>query len=158
MISPLERGIYKVMGIDAKQEMSAGQYVKSILLFSLLGFVFVFLIQILQGVLPANPRGLSGVSLDVAFNTIASFVSNTNWQAYAGETTMSYLTQMRALTMQNFASAATGISILFVVCKGFIRKEINHLGNFWSDLVRIVLYVLLPLSIIVSSYNKGYFM
>ncbi|HWQ74558.1 MAG TPA: potassium-transporting ATPase subunit KdpA [Syntrophomonas sp.] len=148
MLAPLEGHIYKVMRIKAYEEMNAKNYALSILSFSLIGLVFVWLLQILQGILPFNPEDMKGVSWHLAFNTAASFVSNTNWQAYAGESTLSYLTQCIGLTVQNFVSAATGIAVLFALVRGFVMKEKKTIGNFWVDLTRIILYVLLPLSII----------
>ncbi|MCL2342856.1 MAG: potassium-transporting ATPase subunit KdpA [Firmicutes bacterium] len=150
IFAPVERGVYKVCGIKADEEMRPKKYALSVLAFSLAGFVFLFLLQLLQGVLPGNPAGLPGLSWHLAFNTAASFVSNTNWQAYAGESTMSYLTQALGLTVQNFVSAATGIAVLFVLIRGFVAKQKETLGNFWVDLTRVTLYVLIPMAVIVA--------
>ena len=149
ILKPLERLIYRVMGIDETQEMHAKKYAASVLWFSLFGLLIVMGLHLVQAWLPLNPEHLENTSVHLAYNTAASFVSNTNWQAYSGETTLSYLTQMAALTVQNFVSAATGIAVLFVLCRGFVRRETKKLGNFWSDLVKITLYILLPLSIVV---------
>ena len=150
VLSPLEGIIYKVMGIRTDEEMGPKMYTISVLLFSLIGFIFVFALQLLQAILPLNAAGLSGVKWDLAFNTAASFVSNTNWQAYSGESTLSYLTQSIGLTVQNFVSAAAGIAVLFVIIRGFVQKNKTGIGNFWQDLVRSTLYVLLPLSLILA--------
>ncbi|MEN6564232.1 MAG: potassium-transporting ATPase subunit KdpA, partial [Christensenella sp.] len=147
--APLENGIYRLMGIRRDEEMSAKKYAISVLVFSTIGLVVVWLLMMLQERL-FNPEGLSGTSWHLAFNTAASFVSNTNWQAYSGETTLSYLTQALGLTVQNFVSAAAGIAVLYALIRGFVRKERNTLGSFWVDLTRIALYVLLPLSFIVA--------
>lgn len=149
ILKPLERLIYRVMGINETQEMQAKKYAASVLWFSLFGLLIVMGLHLVQAWLPLNPEHLENTSVHLAYNTAASFVSNTNWQAYSGETTLSYLTQMAALTVQNFVSAATGIAVLFVLCRGFVRRETKKLGNFWSDLVKITLYILLPLSIVV---------
>jgi len=150
ILSPVEKLIYKIIGADSSEEMTAKSYVVSVLAFSAAGLVFLFLLQLLQGVLPGNPQALKGVGWHLAFNTAASFVSNTNWQAYLGEHTMSYLTQALGLTVQNFVSAATGIAVLFVLIRGFVLKQKDTLGNFWVDLTRITLYVLIPLSIVTT--------
>lgn len=150
VFSPVENGIYRVMGIKSDEEMGAKKYALSVILFSAIGFIFLFLLQMLQGFFPFNPARMKGVSWDLAFNTAASFVTNTNWQAYSGETTMSYLTQFLGLTVQNFVSAATGIAVLYALIRGFILKRKNTLGSFWVDLTRTTLYVLIPLSFIVA--------
>ena len=150
VLSPVEQGIYRLMGVRSDEEMSAKKYALSIILFSLVSFVFLWLLLLLQGMLPFNPEAMKGVSWHLAFNTAASFVSNTNWQAYAGETTLSYLTQFLGLTVQNFLSAASGIAVLFVLIRGLIRKEKKTVGSFWVDVTRCTLYVLLPLSVIVA--------
>lgn len=147
---PVEHAIYRIMGIDGDNEMSAKEYAISTLVFSAFGFIFVFAIQILQGSLPLNPAHLSSVNWQLAFNTAASFISNTNWQAYAGETTLSYLTQSIGLTVQNFVSAATGIAVVFALIRGFSRKNQKTIGSFWHDLIRSVLYILLPLSALLA--------
>lgn len=150
VLAPMEKGIYKLMGVRDNEEMSTKKYVLSALLFSAAGFVFLWLLQMLQGFLPFNPEGMKGTSWHLAFNTAASFVSNTNWQAYSGESTLSYLTQFLGLTVQNFVSAATGISVLFALIRGLILKQKKTLGSFWVDMTKTTLYVLLPLSFIVA--------
>lgn len=148
LLGPLERGLYRLAGIDPRQEMSWRVYALAMLAFQAVGILALYALQRLQHYLPANPEQMAGVPSMVAFNTAASFVSNTNWQAYGGETTMSYLTQMLGLTVQNFVSAATGIAILAALARGFSRCNENGLGNFWVDLTRSTLYILLPLSVI----------
>lgn len=149
VLAPIEKGMYRFIGIDPDEEMQAKQYACSILWFSLVGFLLVMAFQLTQALLPLNPEGMDNTSISLAFNTAASFVSNTNWQAYSGEASLSYMTQMGALTVQNFVSAAVGIAVLFVLCRGFVRRETKNLGNFWSDLIRIILYILLPLSVVL---------
>ena len=149
-VAPVENGIYKIMCIKNNEEMSAKKYALSVLIFSAVGVFFVWLIQMLQGILPFNPAGIKGTSWHLAFNTAASFVSNTNWQAYSGETGMSYLTQFLGLTVQNFVSAATGIAVLFALIRGFVLREKTTIGSFWADLIRITLYVLIPLSFVLA--------
>ncbi|HWQ20250.1 MAG TPA: potassium-transporting ATPase subunit KdpA, partial [Methanotrichaceae archaeon] len=141
---------YRLCGIDEGQEMSWKDYSASLLIFNALGLAAVFLLQEIQGFLPLNPEGLGPVRWDTAFNTAVSFTTNTNWQSYSGEQTMSYLTQMLGLTVQNFLSAAVGIAAAMAVIRGFIRKNTDTLGNFWVDLTRSVLYLLLPLAIILA--------
>ncbi len=150
ILQPVERLLYKGMGGNSTADMSPKKYAISVLLFSGIGFVFLMLILMLQGWLPLNPENRQGLSIGLAFNTAASFVSNTNWQAYSGETQLSYFSQMLGLTVQNFVSAATGIAVLFAVIRGFILKKKHTIGNFWQDLTRITLYVLLPLSLVLS--------
>jgi len=150
LLSPVENGIYKVMGVQGDEEMGAKKYALAALLFSAVGLVFLWFLQMLQGVLPFNPEAMGGTSWHLAFNTAASFVSNTNWQAYAGESTLSYLTQFLGLTVQNFVSAATGIAVLFALTRGFILRQKRNLGSFWVDLTKATLYVLLPLSLIIA--------
>ncbi|MEI6102077.1 MAG: potassium-transporting ATPase subunit KdpA, partial [Eubacteriales bacterium] len=147
---PVEKGIFKAMGIRSDEDMSPKKYALTVIGFSAVGFLIVFLIQLTQNVLPFNPQGMGAVSPDLAFNTAASFVTNTNWQAYSGETTLSYFTQSLGLTVQNFMSAAVGIAVLFVLIRGFILKKQSAIGNFWVDLIRITLYVLIPLSLILA--------
>lgn len=149
-LSPMEIWIYRLTGVDPNQVMTWKSYLKAVLIFNGLGFVVVFLFQLFQGVLPLNPQGLSSVPWHTAFNTAVSFVTNTNWQSYAGETTMSYLTQMGALAVQNFLSAATGFAVLLTLVRGLSRKSSENLGNFWADMTRSVVYVLLPLSVIFT--------
>ena len=150
VLGPLERGIYRVCGVDAARETGWKEYAGAMLAFNLLSLLVVHAIQRLQGVLPFNPEHLGAVSPDSSFNTAVSFATNTNWQGYGGETTMSYFTQMVALTVQNFVSAATGIAILVALIRGFARKSAQVVGNFWVDLVRSTLYVLLPLSLVLA--------
>ena len=150
LILPLERSIYRITGVPLENEMTAKGYLFSVLAFSAIGLIFLLLLQLLQGFLPFNTQGFGGVNLDLAFNTAASFVTNTNWQAYAGENTLSYLTQALGLAVQNFLSAAVGISVAFALIRGFIRKEMKTIGCFWHDLVRATLYILLPLSLILA--------
>ena len=138
------------MGAAPDEEMSAKKYALSVLLFSTAGFLFLFLLLLIQGFLPLNPEGMNGTSWHLAFNTAASFVSNTNWQAYAGESTLSYLTQFLGLTVQNFVSAATGIAVLFALIRGFVLKQKKTLGSFWVDLTRSTLYIFIPLSFVVA--------
>lgn len=147
---PLERGLYRLAGVDPAAEMDWRRYAVAMLVFNVLGVLAVYALQRLQGWLPLNPAGLPGVAPDSALNTAISFVTNTNWQGYAGESTMSYLTQMLALTVQNFVSAATGIAVLIALVRGLARHSAATLGNFWADLVRATLYVLLPLSFILA--------
>jgi K+-transporting ATPase ATPase A chain len=151
----IERFIYKFIGINPEEETNWKVYAFSLLLFNLVGFVFVFLIQIIQANLPLNPAHLPNVLWHSAFNTSVSFVTNTNWQGYAGETTLSYFVQMVGLTVQNFVSAATGIGVLLALIKGLSRKTTDKLGNFWVDLTRSTLYVLLPMSIVFAVLLVG---
>ena len=130
--------------------MTWKKYLVSVLIFSGIGFVFLFVLQLLQGVLPLNPQKLPGVRWDLALNTAASFVTNTNWQAYTGEATLSYLTQALGLTVQNFVSAATGIAVLFALIRGFIKVKSDGLGSFWVDTTRIIIHILLPLNLVLS--------
>ena len=150
LLAPLERGLYRLAGIQPDKEMNWKSYSLAVLGFSLVGIIFLYLLQRLQNFLPLNPLGFGPVAPDLALNTAVSFVTNTNWQNYAGETTMSYLTQMVGMTVQNFLSAATGIAVLIAFIRGFVRHQKNELGSFWVDLTRAVLYVLLPLSIILA--------
>ncbi|WP_265921512.1 potassium-transporting ATPase subunit KdpA [Cupriavidus nantongensis] len=143
---PLERALYRLAGVQPGAQMGWRRYALAVLAFNLLGAVAVYALQRLQGWLPLNPQGFGAVSPDSAFNTAVSFVANTNWQGYAGESTMSYLTQMLALTVQNFVSAATGIAVVFALIRGFARQRAGGIGNFWVDLTRITLYVLVPLA------------
>jgi K+-transporting ATPase ATPase A chain len=146
----LERLAYRLSGVDPASEMRWTAYAVAALLFNLAGFLAVYALQRLQGLLPLNPAALGAASPDSAFNTAVSFATNTNWQGYGGEATMSYLTQMLALAVQNFVSAATGIAVLAALVRGFARKSAGTIGNFWADLVRSTLYILLPLSVILA--------
>jgi len=148
ILRPVERAVYWCCGVDEKEEQHWLTYAVAMLFFSIAGFVILYALQRLQWYLPFNPQGQSGVAPDLAFNTSVSFIANTNWQAYSGETTMSYLTQMAGLTVHNFVSAATGIAMALALIRGFVRREAKTIGNFWVDLTRSTLYVLLPISII----------
>lgn len=146
----LENLSYRIAGTNPKEEMSWVEYGKALLLFNFFGLITLFFLQLMQGYLPLNPQNLEGTSWPLAFNTAMSFTTNTNWQSYAGETTLSYLTQMLGLTSHNFLSAATGMAALLTLIRGFIRKTADTVGNFWVDLVRMVVYLLFPLSIIMA--------
>jgi K+-transporting ATPase ATPase A chain len=151
----LERALYRAAGVDPVEEMPWPRYAVSLLAFSGLGLFVVYAMQRLQVWLPLNPQGFANVSSDSAFNTAVSFVTNTNWQAYSGESTMSYLTQMAALAVQNFFSAATGIAVAFALIRGFARRSAQGIGNFWVDLTRTTLYLLLPLSLALAVFFMG---
>ena len=150
LLNPVERLIYRLGGVTPDSEMSWKEYAWTLLLFNLLGFLAVYALQRFQLWLPLNPMGFGAVSPDSAFNTAVSFATNTNWQGYGGETTMGYLTQMLGLAVQNFLSAATGMAALVAFIRGFARPAARGIGNFWVDLVRTTLYILLPLSIVLS--------
>lgn len=154
LLSPLlargESGLYHLAGIDASKEQSWRAYVTAMLMFSLAGFLALYAILRLQAYLPLNPQGFDGMAPDLAFNTAVSFVTNTNWQNYGGETTLSHLSQMAGLTVQNFLSAATGIALAVAFTRALSRSKVATLGNFWVDLTRATLYVLLPISIVVA--------
>ncbi|MBZ5561383.1 MAG: potassium-transporting ATPase subunit KdpA [Acidobacteriia bacterium] len=161
LLRPLESLIYRVCKIREDSEQRWTQYAASVLAFSLISFLFVYVIQRLQGLLPLNPVGFSthhapgnatAMTPDLAFNTAVSFMTNTNWQAYGGETTLSYFVQMAALTVQNFVSAAAGIAVAIALIRGFARKQANTIGNFWVDLTRGTVYVLLPLSLVFALF------
>jgi K+-transporting ATPase ATPase A chain len=151
----LEKLAYRFAGVNSEEETNWKSYTFGLLLFNLIGFIFLLLIQLVQLYLPFNPAHLPNVSWHSAFNTSVSFMTNTNWQGYAGETTLSYFVQMVGLTVQNFVSAATGIAVLLALIRGLSRKTTNLLGNFWTDLTRSTLYVLLPLSIIFAVVLVG---
>ena len=151
----LERSFYKICRIDSDQEMDWKTYLLAVIAFSLVGLVVLWLLQVTQAYLPLNPQHLPNVSWDLAFNTAVSFMTNTNWQSYAGETTLSYFTQMAGLTVHNFVSAAAGMAVLLALIRGITRKSVEGLGNFWADLVRMTLYVLLPLSVILTVILVG---
>jgi len=151
----LEKLIYKIIKVNPEEETNWKSYTFGLLLFNLVGFLFVFLIQLFQAQLPLNPANLANVSWHSAFNTAVSFMTNTNWQGYAGETTLSYFVQMIGLTVQNFVSAATGIAVIIAVLRGVSRKNTDKLGNFWTDLTRSTLYILLPLSILFAVVLVG---
>ena len=161
LLRPLERLVYRFCGVREDAEQRWTQYAASLLAFSLVSFLFVYVIQRLQGFLPLNPMGFStahppanatALTPDLAFGTAVSFMTNTNWQAYGGETTLSYFVQMAALTVQNFASAAAGIAVAIALVRGFARKQANSIGNFWVDLTRCTVYVLLPLSFVFALF------
>ena len=151
----LEKSVYRVSGIKSEEEMNWKSYTYGILLFNLFGMVFLFFLQLIQAYLPLNAEKLPNVSWHLSFNTAASFITNTNWQSYSGENTLSYLVQMLGLTVQNFVSAATGIAVLLALVRGLTRKTTENLGNFWADMTRIVVYVLLPLSIVLTMLFVG---
>jgi K+-transporting ATPase ATPase A chain len=150
VLGPIERLVYRICGVRPDEEMTWHRYAAALLGFNLLGLLAVYALQRLQGVLPLNPDGMGAVSPDSAFNTAVSFASNTNWQGYGGESTMSYLTQMAALGVQSFLSAATGIAVLVALARAFVRAGTDTIGNFWVDLTRATLYVLLPLSLVLA--------
>jgi K+-transporting ATPase ATPase A chain len=150
LLGPVERLTYRLAGVDAAREHDWKKYAFAVLAFNAVGFLAVYLLQRFQAVLPLNPQGFGAVSPDSAFNTAVSFATNTNWQGYGGETTMSYLTQMLGLGVQNFLSAASGMAVLVALVRGFVRKEATSIGNFWVDLTRSTLYVLLPLSTLLA--------
>jgi potassium-transporting ATPase potassium-binding subunit len=148
VLRPIERAIYRLCGVHPGAEQSWIEYTVSMLLFSMVGMVVLYAIERLQQFLPLNPEKLGAVASDLAFNTAASFTSNTNWQAYSGESTMSYFTQMAGLAFHNFVSAAAGIAIAIAVIRGFVRRSAKTLGNFWVDLTRTILWVLLPICVV----------
>ncbi len=150
ILRPAERLIYRVCGIHPATEMTWAEYAISMLLFSMLGMIVLYAMERLQQILPFNPQGMAAVAPDLAFNTAASFTTNTNWQAYGGESTMSYFTQMAGLAFHNFVSAAAGIAVAIAVIRGFVRKTAKTIGNFWFDLTRATLWVLLPISIVFA--------
>jgi potassium-transporting ATPase potassium-binding subunit len=150
VLRPVERVIYRLCGVDEDQEQHWVSYAIAMLAFSFVGFVVLYAIQRLQGVLPFNPAGQTAESPDLSFDTSVSFVTNTNWQSYSPETTMSYLTQMAGLTVHNFVSAATGIALAVAVVRGFARRSAQTIGSFWVDLTRCVLYILMPASIVIA--------
>lgn len=155
ILTPCENAIYKIMRIDKDEQMNWKKYALCVVFFSLFGFIFLFLLQLLQGVLPGNPQNLPGVSWHLSFNTTASFVTNTNWQAYTGESTLSYLSQALGLTVQNFVSAGTGIAVLFALIRGFTKVKTDGLGSFWVDLTRSIVHVLLPLNLVIALMLVG---
>ena len=149
-LAPVERAVYRIGGVDEAKEQGWRAYCVHMLLFSATGIFLTYAIERLQFYLPLNPQGFFGVPAPVAFNTAVSFITNTNWQSYAGESTMSNFTQMAALAVQNFLSAATGIAIAFALIRGFARQETSGVGNFWADLTKITLYILLPISVVYA--------
>src|ERR1019366_7712099 len=149
VLRPMERLLYRVTGVDEDHEMRWTEYAISMLLFSVVSMILLYLIQRLQGFLPFNPQKFGAVNPPhVAFNTAASFTTNTNWQAYSGESTMSYFTQMAGLAFHNFVSAAAGLAVAISFIRGIVQKEKDTIGNFWVDMVRSLLWVLLPISIV----------
>ena len=152
LLGPVERQLYRLLGVKADDEMGWKAYALAMLLFNLVGLLLVYGLQRLQGVLPLNPQALPAVTPDSSFNTAVSFATNTNWQGYGGESTMSYLTQMVGLSVQNFVSAASGMAILIALIRGISRRSQDSIGSFWVDLVRGTLYVLLPLSVVMALF------
>ena len=152
VLRPLERLVYRVCGVDETHEMTARQYATAVVVFTLAGLCLLFLLQALQRLLPLNPQGLAGVRWHTAISTAISFVTNTNWQSYGGEYTMSYLTQMFGLAVQNFVSAGVGIAAFLAMGRGFARKETGTIGNFWVDMTRSIVHVLLPLSLVFALF------
>ena len=152
VLGPVERGFYRLAGVDPAQEMGWRRYALHMLLLNVMLMAFTYAVLRLQGVLPGNPQGLAGLTPHLAFNTAVSFTTNTNWQSYAGESTMSNLSQMLGLTIHNFLSAATGIALAFALFRGFSRREAKSIGNFWADMTRITLYLLLPLCIVYGLF------
>ncbi|HEX4367665.1 MAG TPA: potassium-transporting ATPase subunit KdpA [Rhodopila sp.] len=150
VLKPLERSLYRVSGVDETQEQHWVTYAIAMLAFSFAGFIVLYALQRLQAILPFNPQHLDDVSPDLAFNTSVSFITNTNWQSYTPETTMSYLVQMAGLTVHNFLSAATGVALAIALIRGFSRRSAKSVGNFWVDMTRCTLYVLLPVCIVVG--------
>jgi len=150
VLGPLERFVYRVSGVKSDEDMNWKTYAIAVMVFNVLGLIVVYLLQRLQGVLPLNPQGLGAVTPDSSWNTATSFATNTNWQGYSGEVTMSYLTQMVGLAVQNFVSAATGMAVLIALIRGIARHTAKGIGNFWVDLTRTTLYILLPLSLAVA--------
>lgn len=150
VLAPVERGFYKLSGVDPVREQSWVGYAVALLAFNIAGMILLFAILKLQGGLPLNPQGFAGMESWLAFNTAVSFVTNTNWQNYGGETTLSHFSQMAGLTVQNFLSAATGIAVAFAFIRGFARSSVSTIGNFWVDVTRVTLYLLLPLCIVLS--------
>lgn len=152
IIKPCEKLIYRLLKVDETHDMDWKQYAASVFMFSIFGFVLLFMLLMLQGVLPLNPQGIQGMSWDLSFNTTASFITNTNWQSYSGESQLSYLSQSLGLTVQNFVSAGCGIAVLYALIRGFVKTNATSLGNFWVDLTRSVLYILMPLSLVLSLF------
>jgi K+-transporting ATPase ATPase A chain len=150
ILAPVERALYRIAGVDPSREQDWFSYAVAMVVFSIAGFLSLYALQRLQSLLPLNPRGFGAVPPDLAFNTSTSFITNTNWQNYAGEATMSHLTQMLGLTVHNFVSAATGLAMAFALARGFVRSSAQTVGNFWADLTRITLYILLPIAIVFA--------
>src|SRR5436309_658396 len=152
VLRPVEQAVYWCCGVDEREEQHWLTYAVALLFFSVAGFVSLYALQRLQWFLPFNPQEQTGIEPSSAFNTSVSFVTNTNWQSYVPETTMSYLVQMAGLTVHNFVSAATGIALALALIRGFVRREARTVGNFWVDLTRTTLYVLLPLSVVIGLF------
>lgn len=152
VLVPVENATYRILKVDKDEQMTWKEYSIATILFSIFSFIVLFLMHLLQGILPLNPQGMAGTSWHLAFNNAASFITNTNWQSYSGESTLSYFTQMLGLTVQNFASAAVGIAVLFALIRGFIKVKETGLGSFWTDATRIILYLLIPLSLVFSIF------
>jgi K+-transporting ATPase ATPase A chain len=150
VLGPLERLVYRVSGVKPEEDMNWKTYAIAVMVFNVLGLIVVYLLQRLQGLLSLNPQGLGAVTPDSSWNTATSFATNTNWQGYSGEVTMSYLSQMLGLTVQNFVSAATGMAVLIALIRGIVRHSAKGIGNFWVDLTRTTLYILLPLSFVLA--------
>jgi K+-transporting ATPase ATPase A chain len=150
VVAPIERFVYRIAGVNTVDEMDWKTYAVAMLIFNFAGLLLLYALQRLQGVLPLNPQHFGAVRPDLAFNTAASFASNTNWQSYSGETTMSYLVDILGLTVQNFLSAATGMAVLLALIRGFVRHSAKTIGNFWVNMTRSVLYILLPLSFVLA--------
>jgi potassium-transporting ATPase potassium-binding subunit len=150
VLGPVERGFYRLAGVDTAREQDWFAYTIAMIVFSVAGFLSLYALQRLQNFLPLNPRGFDAVAPDLAFNTSISFITNTNWQNYSGETTMSHLTQMLGLTVHNFLSAATGLAMAFALVRGFTRSTAATVGNFWVDVTRITLYILLPFAFVLA--------
>ena len=150
LVKPLERWLYRLCGINPQEDMSWSTYATAVVLFSVVGMLLLYAFQRLQAVLPFNPAGMTAVDPSLAFNTAASFTTNTNWQSYGGETTMSYLTQMAGLTMKNFVSPAVGMAVLVALIRGFTRRSAKAIGNFWVDTVRSIVYILLPMATVLA--------
>ncbi|MDI1288017.1 MAG: potassium-transporting ATPase subunit KdpA [Reyranella sp.] len=152
VLAPIERGFYRLAGVDPRKDQSWWVYCRAMLIFHIAGFVLLYLLLRLQSILPSNPQDMAAVAPDLSFNTAISFLTNTNWQNYGGESTMSYLSQMTGLTVQNFLSAATGIALAMAFIRGFARTGAKGIGNFWADIVRVTLYVLLPFCIVLTLF------
>jgi potassium-transporting ATPase potassium-binding subunit len=150
VVRPVEKLVYRLAGVKAEEEMRWTVYAWALLALNIVGFLLVFVMQLVQGVLPLNPARLPAVSWDLAFNTATSFMTNTNWQAYSGEVTLSYFVQMMGLAVQNFVSAATGMAVLVALTRGLTRRSATSIGNFWADLVRGILYILLPFAVVLA--------
>ena len=150
VLGPVEQFIYRLAGVKPDEDMNWKTYAIAVLLFNIMGLFAVYIVQRLQAFLPLNPQGLGTITPDSSWNTAVSFASNTNWQGYGGEVTMSYLSQMLGMTVQNFVSAATGMAVLVALIRGIVRHTIKGIGNFWVDLTRSTLYILLPLSLVLA--------